>query len=360
MSANLQQLRIGYVPITPTLDTPGDRRRFAYYARKRNLRFEIADPAKDYDVVILSARADISVWSQYRQGKLVYDLIDSYLAIPRTNIKGCLRGLAKFVSRQSRYLQLNHWKAIEGMCRRADAVICSTIEQQRDMSPFCPNVHIILDVHSHVSTTIKRNFSANRPFRLVWEGLPQTLGSLELLRPVLDDLRRRYPVELHLVTDLEYFRYLGRYGKSSTLEAARRILPDVRLHEWKEDNCADIICSCDLAVIPLALTDPFAAGKPENKLLLFWRMGMPVVASATPSYTRAMQGAGLDLTCRDKEQWLSTLERLLADETARRDAGCSGKTYADREFGEDRLLAHWDAVFTSLGFTFGAQAPMLT
>ncbi len=87
--------------------------------------------------------------------------------------------------------------------------------------------------------------------------------------------------------------------------------------------------------------------------------GMPVVASATPAYTRAMQGAGLDLTCRDKEQWLSTLECLLADETARRDAGCRGKTYADREFGEGRLLARWDAVFTSLGFHFGAQAPML-
>lgn len=352
-------LRIGYVPITPALDTPGDRRRFVHYARARNLRFEIADSSREYDVVILSQRADLSVWSRYPKGRLVYDLIDSYLAIPRSDIKGRLRGLAKFVSRQSHYPQLDHWKAIEAMCRRADAVVCSTEEQKRDISSFCSNVHIILDAHSMVTRTAKRDYAASQPFRLVWEGMPQTLGSLDLIRPALEKLRQKYPVELHLVTDLEYCHYLGRYGRSSTLEAVRRIFPDAHLHEWKEENCADIICACDIAVIPLVLDDPFIAGKPENKLLLFWRMGMPVVASATPAYTRAMLGAGLNLTCSDKEQWLSTLEHLLADEAVRRDAGCRGKAYADREFGEGRLLARWDAVFASLGFTCGAHAPTL-
>ncbi|MDO9372331.1 MAG: glycosyltransferase [Gammaproteobacteria bacterium] len=352
-------LRIGYVPMTPALDAPGDRRRFVHYARARNLRFEIADPSREYDVVILSQRADLSVWSRYPKGRLVYDLIDSYLAIPRGDIKGRLRGLAKFVTRQSHYPQLDHWKAIEAMCQRADAVVCSTEEQKRDISPFCSNVHIILDAHSMVTRTVKHDYAASQPFRLVWEGMPQTLGSLDLIRSALEKLRQKHPVELHLVTDIEYYRYLGRYGRSSTLKAARRIFPDVHLHEWKEEDCADIICACDIAVIPLVLDDPFIAGKPENKLLLFWRMGMPVVASATPAYVRAMQGAGLDLTCRDKEQWLPALERLLADEAARCDAGCRGKTYADHEFGEDRLLARWDAVFASLGFTCGAHAPIL-
>jgi hypothetical protein len=71
--------------------------------RKRKLNFEIADPERSYDVVVLSERADVSVWGAYRKGKLVYDLIDSYLAIPEIT-SGRLRGLAKFVSRQSRYL----------------------------------------------------------------------------------------------------------------------------------------------------------------------------------------------------------------------------------------------------------------
>ncbi len=345
---DLSSLRIGYVPITRALSAPGDRRRFVYYAKSRNLRFEIADPAKEYDLVVLSQLADLSVWSKHPKTKLVYDLIDSYLAIPRTDIKGRLRGLAKFVSRQSRYPQLDHWKAIEAMCRRADAVVCSTEEQQRDISQFCANVHIILDSHSSVTQTIKHNYAASRPFRLVWEGLPQTLGSLELIRPVLAELRLKYPIELHLVTDLENYRYLGRYWKSSTLEAARRIFPDVRLHEWKEDDVADIICSCDLAIIPLALTDPFAAGKPENKLLLFWRMGMPTITSATPAYERAMAKAGLSMACLDKNEWFDSLEKYMTDETARRTAGVAGKALADSAYGEEIILQKWDKLLNSL------------
>ncbi|NDG40652.1 MAG: hypothetical protein EBY28_15095, partial [Betaproteobacteria bacterium] len=137
----LKNLRIGYVSYSQTLNLPGDRRRFARYAGQRGIEFELADPDKMYDIVVVSEAADISVWANYPHGKIVYDLIDSYLAIPRSNLKGRLRGLAKYISRQHRHLQLDHWRAIEKMCRRADAVICTTEEQQRDIEKFCSNVH---------------------------------------------------------------------------------------------------------------------------------------------------------------------------------------------------------------------------
>ena len=351
---DIRTLRIGYVPYSQSFDAPGDRRRFVFYATKRGISFEIADPAKTYDLVILSTRADISVWSKNQGAKLVYDLIDSYLAVPRTELKGWLRGLFKFLARQSRYLQFDHWKAIAGMCRRADAVICSTAEQRGDILKYCPNVHIILDAHMGVTRTVKRDYSANVPFRLVWEGLAQNVNTLEHLVPALSNLRLRHWVEMHVVTDPEYYRYLGRYGRTDTLESIKQFMPDVHLHEWKESDCADIICSCDLAVIPLPLNDPFAAGKPENKLLLFWRMGMPVVTSASPAYSRAMSAAGSNLAIGEVGDWLPTLERLMDDQTARREAATLGKAYTDREFSEESLLARWDRVFASLGFTTDA------
>jgi glycosyltransferase involved in cell wall biosynthesis len=347
--------RIGYVPYSSTLERPGDRRRFVQYARRRNLDFEIADPDKQYDLVVLSECADISVWGRYPHGKIVYDLIDSYLAIPRSDLKGLLRGTAKFLSRQSRYFQFDHWKALAAMCRRADAVICSTEEQSKDIARYNTNVHIVLDIHSSVTHRVKTDFSAHQPFRLVWEGLPQTMGSLNQIKPTLDILRKRHPLALHLVTDPEHYRYLGRYGKANTLDVARGILPDVQLHEWKASDCADIICSCDLAVIPIPLDDPFAAGKPENKLLLLWRLGMPVVTSATPAYTRAMALAGLNLACIGQDQWIEAIERLICEEGERREAGTKGRAYAEEEVSEERLLARWDQVFSSIGFNFGSD-----
>lgn len=353
MNAQCSRIRIGYVPYSKDFNKPGDRRRFVFYAEKRGIQFEIADPAKEYDLIILSARADISLWSRYPKAKLVYDLIDSYLAIPRSDVKGKLRGFSKFLSGQSRYLQLDYWAAIGVMCGRADAVVCSTQEQRNDISKFCRNVHIILDAHMGVVRTTKSDYRAAQPFRLVWEGLPQTLRSLDLIRPVLERLRNRYSIEMHVVTDREYFRYLGQFGKGDTLKFLQRISPDIYFHEWNELDCANIICSCDLAVIPIDLGDPFAAGKPENKLLLFWRMGVPVVTSASPAYARAMQAVGFNLSAKDEADWLDKIELLLNDAVVRREAGTLGKAYVEREFSEANLLARWDAVFASVGFNFG-------
>ena len=63
--------RIGYVPYSASLTHPGDLRRFVAYARARNLPFEVARPDGRYDVVVLSELSDISVWSEYRGGKVV-------------------------------------------------------------------------------------------------------------------------------------------------------------------------------------------------------------------------------------------------------------------------------------------------
>jgi len=347
---DLKNLRIGYVPISTSLNSPGDKRRFVYYANKRNLSFEIADPSEKYDVVVLTQNADLSIWSQYDNGgaKIVYDLIDSYLAVPKYSFKGWLRGLAKYFSGQSQRLKFNHWKTIGEMCSRADAVVCSTQEQYADISEFCQNPHIILDFHKGVARTFKSNFCANRPFRVVWEGLPQNIGSLKLLRNVLDQLSVLYPLEVHIVTDPSYNRYLGKYGRTKTLQTAKRIFSDIHFHEWKESDCADVICSCDLAVIPLNLNDSFAAGKPENKLLLLWRMAMPVVTSASPAYVRAMNAAGMNYAAKDESDWLAMLTKLICNPDAREQAGVTGKAYVHNKFSEEILLARWDAMFDSL------------
>lgn len=340
--------RIGYAPYSAGFDRPGDRRRFAGYAQRRRLPIEIADPAQVYDLVVVTENADITTWCRYDKGRIVYDLIDSYLAIPRSDLKGRLRGLAKFVARQHRHLRLNHWHAIEDMCRRADAVVCTTTEQQGDIGKFCTNVHIVLDLHATVTRRVKTDYASGAVFRLVWEGLPATVDSLRLIKPVLQKIGHHHPLELNVVTDPVCFRHLGRFGRRNTLDLVQDLCTQVILHEWNEQTCADIICGCDAAVIPLDLTDPFAAGKPENKLLLLWRMGLPVIASASPAYARAMAAAGLDLTCANSDDWYIKLENLIADEAARANAGRRGRDYAESHFSEAQLLARWDAVFATL------------
>ena len=84
-------------------------------------------------MIYVTHGADLSVWINYQKGsaKIVYELIDSYFAIPAYSVKNLLRGLAKYVTGQHKYLLFNQTKTYESMCKRADAVVCSTTEQQQ-------------------------------------------------------------------------------------------------------------------------------------------------------------------------------------------------------------------------------------
>jgi glycosyltransferase involved in cell wall biosynthesis len=350
--------RIGYAPISASLEQPGDRRRFAAYARARNLPFELARPEERYDLVVLTQLADIGVWSDYPHGKVVYDLVDSYLAIPRSDVRQWLRGPVWFAMGRYRRLRIDHWAAIQDMCRRADAVVCVTEEQRRDIQRYCPNVHIVLDVHTSVVRNVKEDYRCGDPFNLVWEGQAINISQFRQIHEVLRAISQRRPLVLNLVTDPDRPRLLGRFGRVQSLDQAREVFDSVRLHTWDEATWSEVIRGCDLAVIPIDLSDPFATGKPENKLLLLWRMGMPVLTSATPAYQRAMRDAGMEgLACRDQEEWMTAIERMIGDESLRRDVGVRGRVFAETHHGQEALLARWDAVFASLGFSLHEGVP---
>lgn len=345
------ELRVGYVPYSPLLDRPGDRRRFCYYANRKNLSFEIAQPSKSYDVVVLSEAADITEWSRYPRdrGKIIFDFVDSYLSIPRSNAKGRLRGLAKFVSGQHRRLRLNHWTALEDMCRRADATICTTEEQRQRILPFCSNVHIILDSHGEVAGPPKRDYSLQDTVHLVWEGLGVNARHLLEIKPALQSLSKKRPFHLHVITQLEYGQFLGgRFGKRTVLDDLRELAPYTFFYRWNARTFPSIVTSCDLALIPIPLHDPLLAGKPENRLMLFWRMGMPALVSATPAHIRVMNDCGLSMALTGPEQWLEALEYYTSHEGARRHSAQVGLAFAEKNQSSQKILERWDNVFCSV------------
>ena len=191
--SDLQRLRIGYVPCSPSFQAPGDRRRFCYYASKRNLRFELARPAGTYDVVILTQAADISMWVRHprNRSRIVFDFMDSYLSIPGCDMKGLFRGLAKFAVGQNRRLLLNYRVGLERMCRRADAVICSTLDQRQNIVPYLPNVYPILDFHGSVTGAPKLDYAERwrLPFCL-GRRLPRSLSHLLEIKGALQEFRK--------------------------------------------------------------------------------------------------------------------------------------------------------------------------
>jgi hypothetical protein len=345
----LTGLRVAYAPLSPSLEQPGDRRRFPYYAQRRGLRFEIADPAQDYDVVVVSQRADIVRWAQHGgRARLVYDLIDAYLAGPATDWKWRGRGLAKYAIGEIARPVANYRHAIEAMAARADAVVCSTREQRRDIERFAGNVHEVLDAHFELGDTVKTSHRTGPALNLLWEGQAENIPALEVVAEALRGSAVADRTAVHLFTDLEYFRYMRRVGRRSSVKLGRGMFPKVFFYEWNPYLFASVASGCDMALVPIDLTTPLTAGKPENKLLLFWRLGLPALVSASEAHRRVTQEAGVDMACVTAADWRAALERYGPDAEARREAAARGRRYVDERHGEEQLLARWDRVFESV------------
>ena len=349
--------RVGYAPFSKTFTHPADLRRFAGYARARNLPIEIADPKERYDIVVVSEIADIPLWSDYRGGKVVFDFIDSYLAIPRSDPKQLLRGLVWYANGRHSRLRLDFKGAMQAMCRRADAVVCTTSEQKSDIGVFCPNVHIILDIHDQVVRSRKQDFSASTPFNLVWEGLPSNITQLKAISSVLREVSERRPIVVNIVTDIDRPGAIPGLSRIKSEDVAREVFDNVVLHRWDEATLSDLVTQCDAAIIPIFTGDPLTRGKPGNKLALLWRLGMPVITSTTPSYRYMQDAAGLGyLACDSDADWIAALERLMTEEASRFEAGERGYAYVTEHLNTAKLLTLWDNVFSSLGFDFQKPA----
>ena len=343
-------MKIGYAPYGRDLTQPADRRRFPYYAEKRGIEFELADPGDSYDVVVVTPRANLAAWTGYRPGraKLIFDIVDSYLDIPRTDPKALLRGPAKFLAGEARTPLFTYRGALERILARADAATCATPEQAGVIAPLCANVHPILDFQTRMITAVKEDYSAGTPFKLVWEGLGENARWFSEIGEPLAELARRRPLVLHLVTAVHFKQISQRFWTRDTAALVRKSFPNVEIHRWTEETVARVATDCDLAVIPLPLDKPLEAGKPESKLVSFWRMGLPVVTSATPAYTRVMSAAGESLHCATGTEWVNALEGLVESEAARERAGRAGRAYAESHYSDERLSEAWDAALESI------------
>jgi len=344
------KLKIGYVPCSLNDGHPGDVRRFSGYAKYKGLEYEIASPNQTYDFVVLTQMADISVWKDYDKGKIFFDFIDSYLAVPRSNLKQLIKPIYLYLFGRFDRLYLNYWKLLGEMCEKADGVICSTLEQKKDIEKYSDNVHVILDFQEQLARLSKFNYTSGERFRIVWEGLPSNLPQLRTMKKVLHIIESKYLIELVVITDEEMPGLFKSLKSKSSLLYLDNISKSCKFVKWSKESLAVDITSCDLAVIPIDLNDPFAFGKPENKLLLFWRMGLPVVASRTPAYLRVFQAINTpELACASEVDWVHQITRLINNESERKKCANLGKDFAKYNYSTDRIMKNWDELFLSAG-----------
>lgn len=342
-------LPIGYSPYSSSFNHPGDRRRFCAFANYKNLIFSRYDGNFRYKCVVLSERSDFYYWAYKSETPFILDLIDSYFLESIFSFKSLLRSPAKYLTGAYSGFSFSFPRVLTDICIKASYVICSTPEQSEHILTLNNNVQPILDCYQVDNLSLKTSYSASDPFRIVWEGQPNSLTHLELIMPVLLELRNKYNIVLDIITDTHGFRVLGSYSKYSVCDYLESTgLPYV-FHEWSTKNLSHYASNADLAILPVYAKDEVTYNKPENRLLIFWSMGVPTLTSSTPAYKRTMQSAGLFEYCTDLSDWYAKLESFILSKSKREQSGKSGLKYYLSHHTDSHRFAQWDKVFSALG-----------
>jgi len=345
----LYNLKIAYWPNNYIKNVPGDRRRFLFYVKTKNIKYENFSPKSNYDIVFLSEASDFGIVKLLKKNntKVIYQCINSYY-LPNSTWKDYFRGLTKFITRKNKRLYLNYRKKLINTLSEVDAVVCASEEQANDLLKFNTNVHCIPDMTYGESIKVKDNYSSNDIINLVWEGLPSNTYQLNKLKKILLKFSSNYNFVLNVITDRRYYKHMNMYGKILTEKEINDLCDNIRFIEWNPETYSKYIINSDIAVIPIDNNNNVALGKPENKLIFFWKMGIPTITDSTISYDRVMKDAGINLSCQTNEDWLKKLLELASSENLRKSIGLKGRRYAQKNYSEAAVLEKWDNIFKSI------------
>jgi len=346
---NWTGIRIAYAPYHKDLVVPGDRRRFIFYANERQIKFDIADPLKIYDIVYLTYGCNLSIWLAYKKinpdVKFVFELIDSYL-LENIGALTILRGVTRYFLGRESVWWFNYKVALRKIISICDAVVCSTHAQKVDMLQFNKNIHISLDYFSNDITHHKVSFKSENKLKLVWEGQAYTVKNLLMLNDVFEKLKDE--IELYIITD-PIIKYPFNIFNKKTNNVLKTLKCNYYLMDWDKSSFSEIISNADLAIIPIDPDIAMMWNKPENKLLLLWEIGVPTLTSDTPAYKRVMDIAGLDFYCASSNEWLQKIKKYKESSSEyRNNISEKANDYLHRFHSKDEILRKWDLIFDSL------------
>lgn len=349
----MRKLKIGYWPLSPNLKSAGDRRRLLFWAQALGHEI-VTDLDQNVDVIVASEKSDFnSLVLTKSKTPIIFDLIDAYLS-PLGPFDDLARGIAKKLSGQISGEVKPFSHHVKDFCLNADAVICSSIEQENVIKPYNLNTHVILDSHDEIpflnpsdSKVLKSDLR-----RILWEGHPATIRGVRQISSTLSELTRTNTLYFDFVTDESYFQFLGEHIKRSTLALLKRDLMEisdrVSIIPWTPSNLIETAQRSAVAMIPIDLSVPMQRLKPENRLLIMWRLGLPCLTSPSPAYVRVTNQAGVHSTCDDPNAWLMNFSHLLNDSNFAYSEIVRGQNYVREYHTRSILLEKWGYAIESV------------
>jgi len=144
-----------------------------------------------------------------------------------------------------------------------------------------------------------------------WIGMETTLGYLFELKKVFEELSKRFPIRLKIIT---------RIGNGSHPFQG---FP-VDFVSWSYETEVQEMSAFDIGVMPLP-KQLWSEGKCGLKLLQYMAMGIAGVASATKANQDIVEDGKDGFLADTEEEWITKLSLLISDEKKRKEMGAHAR-----------------------------------
>jgi hypothetical protein len=126
------------------------------------------------------------------------------------------------------------------------------------------------------------------------------------------------------------------------------ILDSITITPWTPDSLVKSAKASSISMIPIDLAIPMQKLKPENRLLIMWRLGLPCLTSPSPAYIRVASQAGVKAICDSPKIWHENFSNLLDDPKFASEEVLRGQNYLREHHSREALLKKWDCALDSV------------
>jgi glycosyltransferase involved in cell wall biosynthesis len=149
-----------------------------------------------------------------------------------------------------------------------------------------------------------------------WIGDHGSIHYLEKMRPVFEELGRKYPhVELEIICDI--------FFDCDNIPVVKRI--------WSAEHEIEYLHEFDIGVMPL-VQDPWSEGKCGLKILQYFGVGVPTVCTPVGVNKDVVREGFNGFFADSPDQWIEKLSLLIEDQEKRKIMGTRGREVVLQSF----------------------------
>jgi hypothetical protein len=330
-----------------------DRRRVGLWINRPDFEV-VGTDGVTLDLQIITPLTNPFLLEKLKPGTFtILDIVDGYLVEDVPFLKDYLRYFLRSSKKEALQKPKKFSKSLKEICSKVDLIVVASREQANIARLYNTNVTIVRDSHDELGPPLHiKEVNKKEGFNIFWEGLGFTLFHFEELANDLGNFLRETNSTLNLVTNETFPRYANKFGKIQSRELIQRIFgpasKHVHIHPWSQEKITEVAAKCDFGVIPILENDKFARLKPENKLLIYWRLGLQTLFSDTPSYVRLADEVRVPEYSVKSGNWAVKLEEISTGPLYLNENMLNVQEYLLRFHSEEVILAQWKKALNSL------------